>query len=406
MYKLEKTKNGFWTLKCGDKYISSKYDPIREGQQFAKGNIEALKNEQILVYGIGLGYHIKAMADMMDEKSKLYVFEYNSNLIDYCRKVNGDIFNLHNVIIIDGGKDKKFYKKFSDQLKETNQLIIHKPSLDTIYNINNLLFNLVNDFSRVRQQHSMQPEIQIESEINFKANTKNNSHKIDDFINKYKSSKKAYIIAAAGPSIDDEIELLKKNREKFNIFAVGSALRTLTDNGIYPDCVVIIDPRKIVEKQIENIDCSNLNLCYDANASRSAVEKFLGEKYIFNNINDDSIEIRTSGTVAVAAIDIAIKCNAKKIIMLGQDLALLNNKSHTKTFEKTYGFKDHVIDNGINRVVKAFNGEKVKTTQGYITFKNKIESIIRFNQSIEFINCSKGAYIEGAEHRSFYEVCK
>lgn len=407
MYKLEKAKSGHWTLKYENKYIHSKYNPIEEGKKFAQGNADLLKNNSILLYGLGLGYHVKAISDILNKESILYVFEYNKELIKYCKEINPDIFRLKNVVIISSTDEKKFYIEFSEQLDKEKHLIIHKPSLDTIYKNNSALYNLINDFSRIKQQYNMQTDIQIESVKNIEANNKTNSNNINEFINKFKSSEKDYIIAAAGPSIDDEIKLLKRNREKFNIFAVGSVLRTLIDNNIYPDCVVIIDPRDIVKKQFENIDCRNLVLCYCASASRNAVAGFNGKRYIFNNPNDKSncVDIRMGGTVAVAAIDIAVKCNANKIIMLGQDLAVLNNKSHTGTFEKTYGFKDEVLTTSINKKVKAFDGGIVETTQGYITFRNKIESIIKFNPDVEFINCSKGVYIEGAKHINFQEFC-
>lgn len=407
IYELEKAKNENLTLKYEDRYIHSKYDPVNEGMRFAKANIDNFNDKTILVYGLGLGYHIKAMADMVNNDILIYVFEYNMNLINYCKKVNPDIFKYNNIKII-GSDEKNFYEKFSDLLNISNKLIIHKASLDTIHNTNEHLYNLINDFSRIRQQTLMELDIILESDKNIEANNECNAYKIEKFIEQYKNNNKDFVITSAGPSIDEDILVLKANREKFNIIAVGSALRTLIDNEIYPDCVVIIDPREIVKKQFENIDCTNLKLCFYASASRQAVSKFEGEKYIFNNPKDktDCIEITISGTVAVASMDLALKCGAKRIIMLGQDLSYIGDKSHTSTFEKTYGFKDQVNNIGKNKLVKGYNGKPVETIQGYITFKNKIESLIHINSDVQFINCSKGAYIEGAVHIDLRQICK
>ena len=256
----------------------------------------------------------------------------------------------------------------------------------------------------MKQQVDMDTEIIKQSEENYKINTENNYKSINEFIEQFKKSNKPFIIVSAGPSVDNDLSKLKQNREKFNIISVGSAFRTLVKNRITPDAVVIIDTKPIVKKQFENLETYNIPLCFSATASRWAVELYNGPKYIFNTSEHD--EIKTRGTVAVSAMDIAIKCNAKKIILLGQDLAFINKKSHTSTFEETYGFKDDYTINTKMKTVKGVNGECLNTTQGYITFKNKIESLIRENPHIKFINCSKGAYIEGASHVKFEILVK
>ncbi|CAI3654695.1 motility associated factor glycosyltransferase family protein [Clostridium neonatale] len=403
MIELEKSKSGNLTLKYNNKYIHSKYDPVKEGIQFAEGNRELLNENIVVVYGLGLGYHIHAIAEKLKDDSVLYVFEYNKKLIEYCKKVNKDIFNYKNTKII-GSTDSQFLRKFADSLRSVENIIIHKASLETIRESNKLLYNLINDFNIMKQHVDMDTEIIKQSEENYKINTENNYKSINEFIEQFKKSNKPFIIVSAGPSVDNDLSKLKQNREKFNIISVGSAFRTLVKNRITPDAVVIIDTKPIVKKQFENLETYNIPLCFSATASRWAVELYNGPKYIFNTSEHD--EIKTRGTVAVSAMDIAIKCNAKKIILLGQDLAFINKKSHTSTFEETYGFKDDYTINTKMKTVKGVNGECLNTTQGYITFKNKIESLIRENPHIKFINCSKGAYIEGASHVNFEILVK
>ena len=353
MIELEKSKSGNLTLKYNNKYIHSKYDPVKEGIQFAEGNKELLNEKIVVVYGLGLGYHIHAIAEKLKDDSVLYVFEYNEKLIEYCKKVNKDIFNYKNTKII-GSTDSQFLRKFADSLRSVENIIIHKASLETIRESNKLLYNLINDFNIMKQHVDMDTEIIKQSEENYKINTENNYKSINEFIEQFKKSNKPFIIVSAGPSVDNDLSKLKQNREMFNIISVGSAFRTLVKNRITPDAVVIIDTKPIVKKQFENLETYNIPLCFSATASRWAVELYNGPKYIFNTSEHD--EIKTRGTVAVSAMDIAIKCNAKKIILLGQDLAFINKKSHTSTFEETYGFKDDYTINTKMKTVKGVNG--------------------------------------------------
>jgi len=407
MIELEKAKSGLMTVKYDNKYIHSKYDPIREGQQFADGNIELLSKSIIAVYGLGLGYHIDSIVKKMNSSSILYVFEYNMELVKYCREINSKVFNYKNVKIIDGDDDK-FYEKLAECLDKSQDIITHKASLDTIRFSNELLYNLINDYSMARQfQFSKCNEELIKlGEENYEVNKKQNYRSIGEFVDLYKDSVKPYVITASGPSLDDELELLKENREKFNIISVGSSFRALMNKGIRPDAVVIIDGKEIVKKQFEGYENENIPLCFPATASRWTVELYKGPKYMFNITDNDDIKIATRGTVAVAAMDIAVKCGAKMVIFLGQDLAFIGDKSHTETFEKVYGFVDNSKLVYKNKVVKSVDGGVISTTQGYISFKNKIESLIRNNTHIKFINCSKGAFINGAEHVNFDYIIK
>lgn len=402
MFDFEKTKSGLVTLKYNNKYIHSKYNPEEESNRFAECNIELINKPIIVLYGIGLGYNVDSIVKRMSVTSKLYVFENNEILIECCKKVNEKIFHYNNVYII-YGNNKKFYNKLSQCLGMVKNFIIHRPSLETIKNSNGFLYNLLNDFSNMKQFDEINYDMAIRSEENFNNNIKRNYPNISELIERVKNSDKPYIVTASGPSLDMNLELLKKHENNFNIIAVGSSLRSLFKYNIVPKIVVIVDTKEIVKKQFVGIDCSCINLCFESHASRWAVEYYNGPKYIFNDNTLNDVKIANGGTVAVAALDIAIKCGAKEIVMLGQDLAFINKKSHTSTFEETYGIKDVDRDIDILKQIKGVDGNVVYTNQGYITFKNKIEALIRKNKNVKFINSSKGAFIEGTSNIVFEE---
>lgn len=397
MMKLEKNKTGLFTAKFNNKYIHSKYDPIRESKQFIQENMNLIKEKSIiLLYGIGLGYHVNEIINNMGKDSILYVFELNDMLIEYSKEVNPNIFRYKNVKIIDS-KNNNFYNKFSEVLDRTGDLIIHKGSLETIIEINEHFYNLVNDYCDVRKS-KLDEESNKLLDDNFNENMSHNYPIINEFINKFSNSNKPYIVTAAGPSLDFELDLVKKYRDKFNIISVGSALKTIMNNGIKPDAIVIMDGKEVVKKQLMEYENEDIPLCFSSSASRWAVNIYNGPKYIFNVEKENEINIKTRGTVAVSAIDIAVKCNAKEIILLGQDLAFINGKSHTSMFEKVYGFKDNVKEDHKNKTVLGVDGNLLTTTKGYMMFKNKIESLINDNKNISFINCSRGAQIKGTKY--------
>lgn len=395
---LERSKTGMLTLKYNNKYIHSKYDPIKESENFIENNKELLTEKIIVIYGLGLGYHINCILNNITEDTKVYVFEYNEDLIKNCKLVNSDLFKNKSIVIIDS-KDEDFYGKLAIYLEKVEDIIVHKPSLESISKSNEKLYTLINGYLIAKVSIK---EIGQLLQENYIYNSKANCRNIKEFINYFACNNKPYIIVASGPSLDVDLDLLKKNRNRFNIISVGSALRSLMNKGIKPDCVVIIDGKEVVKNQFRGYEDSDIPLCFLSTASRWVVEQYNGAKYIFYNTQgEDDIIIKTGKTVAVAAIDIGIKSGATEIIFLGQDLAFIGDKSHTETFEETYGFKDVIRKSGGNKCVKGVNGEMLNTTEGYLYFKNQIESIIYDNKNINFINCSKGAFINGAQHITF-----
>lgn len=391
MYELEKAKDGNYTLKCDGKYIHSKYNPIKEAEQFVSGNSYLLSKNKILVYGIGLGYHINEILKRCNVI--VYIFEWNEEIIKYCKNVNKSIFEQKNVVLIDK-KNKEFYKLLGELLKETKGLLIHKQSLYTIKNKNEELYSLLNDFSVKKQLVNINKESIQKYDINYRLNMKITYKRITEFIEVLKGQDKPIIITASGPSLDEELKYLKQVREKFIVFTVGSALRTVMENDIYPDAIFLIDGGSQIKNQLSGFENLNIPLCFSAYASHEALEIYKGPKYIFNESEDKkTLQITTDGSVAIAALDIATKCVPKEIIFLGQDLALINGKNHTKSYEKMHLDKNESQYKLID--VHGVEGRMVKTIQSYMLFKNSIERIIDSNRHIQFINCSKGVLIKG-----------
>ncbi|EKQ51097.1 MULTISPECIES: 6-hydroxymethylpterin diphosphokinase MptE-like protein [unclassified Clostridium] len=393
MFQLEKSKCGAITLTYKNKYIHSKYDPSKEGEQFAKGNIELINKQISVLYGLGLGYHIYEIGKIISENSVLYVFEYNEELINYCKEINPQIFHYENIKIIEGS-NKDFYSLLSKCLNKVEDIMIHRASLETIEESNANLFNLINDFNRTKQLSRIDDTYKILGEENEKENFLKNYPHISELLKELKLCEKPFLIVSAGPSLDFDLDLLEEHQNKFIIICVGSSLRALMNKNIRPNVIVIIDSKEIVQKQFEGYENENIPLCFPASASKWAINFYNGPKYIFEKEKGNSY-IEVVGTVAVSAIDIAIKSDANTVVLLGQDLAYLKDRSHTKVYEEVYGFKDSEKLGNKIKTVLGVNGEILETSPGYLTFKHKIEQLISRNNHIEFINCSRGAMIEG-----------
>lgn len=61
------------------------------------------------------------------------------------------------------------------------------------------------------------------------------------------------MVVAAGPALDQKIELIRANRERVALICVNNGLRTLLTHGIVPDVVVIVDSSVIVERSFAEL---------------------------------------------------------------------------------------------------------------------------------------------------------
>lgn len=258
----------------------------------------------------------------------------------------------------------------------------------------------------------------------------------------------AALIVSAGPTLDANIETIKKNRDKVVIFCVGTALKALVKNGIYPDFLNVIEVNDC-SGQIKDINLSNVNMILEPYTHKTfhqakAKKKFLfptnssHANYSWSEITGVDISDYTAkGTVSYEAITSAKILGFTKIILVGQDLAYVNNQCYSKDsayselayevnsktnqieikikdkekyvdslIPKTIGinetqyrnFADYKIQNLNDTLyyVKGITGEMLPTQGGYATFIEHFREFASQNQDLDLINTSMiGAEIEG-----------
>lgn len=391
------TRESNITLLVENIFLHSKYYPVKEGQKFIALNEKFyIDKDVVMVYGLGLGYHIKELLKRCNENCKIYIFDADKEII----KIADNLGSLESI-----RKDKRvkifdnysqiFLQDFVNVSQLVDDILIYKPSVKLLSDEYSSLKNILEDYNVAKIAVERFSRVMSE---NYEHNLKIKTPTIKEFFNRIKVKGQTVIIVAAGPSLDYDINTLKKLNGKIKMFSVGRALSTLMKNGINPDMITIIDSQELVYNQIKGYENSDVPLCFLSTASRWAVEKYKGPKYMFyNEENEDDIIINTGKTVAVATLDIAIKGGAKEIIFVGQDLGFLDNKSHAGTI-------NDVPQDGVYKKILSVNGSRMNTNDGYMYFKRQIEKEIEANTNVRFINCSKGARIKGTVEMDLAQV--
>ncbi len=98
--------------------LHSRYDPEREAQQWCD-QLECKERDVILLYGLGLGYHVKPL--LSRQNRPIFAVEPNSEVIDISRKLNPSFFDGGDVQVV---TDWEEFKSASSQRQRNNFSVI------------------------------------------------------------------------------------------------------------------------------------------------------------------------------------------------------------------------------------------------------------------------------------------
>lgn len=224
------------------------------------------------------------------------------------------------------------------------------------------------------------------------------------------------IVVAAGPSLNKNIQELKRAKGKAFIIAVDTAIKPLLKNGIVPDMFAIVDAMKPLDL-VKLESAKEIPLVTTLNASPEVLDYHKGMKFFYNEGYQfaESIFLRTGqrigdiscgGSVATSAFSLLYKIGICTIILVGQDLAYTNNKSHADgTFQEI--MKEENTSHFM--MVEGNTKEKVPTRPDFKLFLDwynmYIEGCKNYDKNFRVINATEGgAKIQNTEIMTLREA--
>lgn len=408
----EETAFGHTTLlyKAGTPiYLCSTQDPMLEGYILAKENFTP-EADAYHIWGMGAGYHIYALYQLTHGSTDIYVYDNDSFLFDIARSGSlapwQVIFSNPRIHFITDPDITKFSASLSC---ENNKFLIHRPSM----------LKLPENDESEKQRKKILQKLQItlvsfenqknDIYLNFYKNVKYSDDYAENLFPKFTGQ--TVVVIAAGPSLDKNIGVLKKALEdgaKIKVICVGTVFKKLIKEGITPDAFFVMDPGKRTYAQLSGAEDLNVPLIINTSSYYEFSQNYQGKKYLACQAGFKPAEnlghtlFNTGGSVTTLALDFAIQAKAKRIILIGCDMAFTDNRSHAG------GTADQRNTKGEERLsVKGYYGGTVNTGYLLSLYREWIENRIKSEDAkdIEIINATEGgAYIEGAKHISLKEI--
>lgn len=414
---VEKAKNGedIIVVAKDEKKVclNSTYDPQYEAERFANKFKDLVDNSLLLFFGMGNGVIMRQILKTVPKNSIIIIYEPDFFVFRKtieCFDVT-EIFNNSRVrVFVNAWNDELLSAALETNLSHDNLHISFMESLPkykTLYpqdyvdcyhqfqDMQNIIQMDINTRVKIRKEFMMNPIRNLE--YTFGAKT------VESFQTIFTPDMPAILISA-GPSLDKNIEVLKKAKGKAFLLAVDSAARYLLNHGVVPDMIVALDFLKRLETfQDERI--KKIPLVMLTNFNYKVLEMLEGGRFVYGT-SDKKLyyhyfehmgavlkDIPQGGSVATYAFMLLHNWGFKKIILVGQDLAYTGDQYYAGQGK----LSREAIAAGREFIEVEGNYEPVYTTMDFYSYLKWFEMSIAQNYADEeVINATEGgAKIKG-----------
>ncbi|MFQ5431855.1 MAG: motility associated factor glycosyltransferase family protein [Nitrospinota bacterium] len=416
--KAIKSESGDITVQVGGVLIASSVDPAAEGRKFAKAQSGATSG--ILVYGLGLGYHLESLLELYANCAVTAV-EANMELLSaamHHRNLSA-VFSNNRFSLVTGRDEKELAAGFSktvggagDDLK----IAIHPPS----YRCLPSGFETVkNSFETLLSERRFKSRFGEQEEKNIRANLRAVS-RCPGVISLYGNLRgRPALLVGAGPSLDRNVPLLDWLQDKVFILAVDTASAVLADNGIACHATISVDPQpSSAEHYMEKPSAAPL--VFFPTTHPSVVELHKGRRLlaikdshsIFGRAGEllkDKGMTNAGGSVSCIGLDLLVKGGADPIGVVGQDFAFTRGNPYNRrtlagyargeTFHERSVFTQNIMGGDEKLKTLSLHGRDEITNANLLSYLRTFEEIIARSGGRSFFNIdSTGAAIRGCRN--------
>lgn len=396
--------------------LNSAYDPRYEAEIWFQGQ-ENTEASILFIMGIGNGSFAKTVVEERAGRSQILVYEPSAQLFLYalqnfdltflfctpgvrviCEKLNADMYLgvMELMLTMDNCEDAAFFTV--PQFKTLFPNSLKKFLGGYMDGVGRLMAN----FNTLRKFIHLLPYNQLHNLRYLEKNT------VVPRLAKVWDPETPILLIGAGPSLQEEVEVLREAGEKSFLFAVDSALPFLMSVDIIPDAFISIEPDQDMEyfedERIKDIPMfCRLTTTYSVLDRQKApiifgYDESFGQK-IYENYGVPISHYRYGGNGATSLFAISKELGAKNIIMVGQDMSYgRDGKSHVGDRDDGYTAEKRFI-------YESNTGEKVQSRQDWHRFALWYENAIPVCKFEHVVNtAAHGLKVNGTEYMPLNEA--
>ena len=407
-------------------YLEGKRDAVSAVEMWLERLGEIHKYAPVFLFGIGNGDYLKAIIENTEENVNVVIYEPSINI--FRRLLNeidlSDIIENRPIAFIIEGINESEFRPVMNKVLATQNMSFLKEEIHPNYRE----FYAEKILEKVRILDEKITAIKLSYNVGkrFQKNIAQNVFSNMKYVCEGYNTKQmaavfpadgTAILVAAGPSLNKNIQEIKKAKNKAFILAVDTVLKPLLNHGIVPDAFVTIDPDKPLElTEIEGAE--NIPVIAPATAKYALINRQKAKKifyydgyelpaHIYKLNGKEMPSTSTGGSVACSGFSALYRMGFKTIILVGQDLAYTDNKSHVDG-----SFQDKMPEQDTTGMIMVKgNYQDEIPTEGILKkyldwFEVYIEGIKNY-RDVRIVNATEGgAYIKGTELAALRDIIK
>ncbi len=438
---LEQARSGASTAKVsapgGDSfYLHSRHDPESEAQRWAE-SIPLQEKYALVVCGLGLGYHIKALFTRLKGEAFLLCVEPSIPMIATafcCVDLSEALASRRLLLLTDDDKSRlhSLLQPFSTLMMLGTQVARHAPSARLAAREHAAIVHGITEFVTFARMAL------VTLVGNSKITCRNIAMNLPTYVTtppidvlKDRFAGNPGVVISAGPSLGRNIDQLGELKGRAVLCAVQTTLRPLMQRGIMPDFVTSLDFHEMSQKFFEGVgDLSHTHLVAEPKATWHVLDHYPGPVSLLDNawarlVVGEELGARAGlpagATVAHLAFYLARYMGCDPIIFVGQDLAFTGHVFYVPGVEIHQAWRgelnrfntieqkewDRIVRNRpILRRVPGADGVELFTDELLFTYLEQFEKDIT-STGARVINATEGGVrIRGTQTMTLREAAR
>lgn len=417
-YVLRNNENGTLNIYASQlaSLLYSKYDPVNECRLWIEQyQLDASQETDIVIYGLGLTYHLEAVLNA-NPNARVCIYEPEVELFNELMWVVDleTLFSHRQIMQISIGKTAEVVDEFifavSRYMKLDHKFIQIKYYQDIDLDFTMTFLKQYKHVLQTKISHfpfyrlfKKQPFINSVTNLSKMMTTP----QLDMLENFLKGS--TAIIVGGGPSLQHDVEFIKKWRDQLFVIAAGTSVQSLMYLGITPQLMVSMDPGSSNGKLFKRNDLSKIPLVYvpqifsdilNVHSDNNVYAYFYQDEIISDlvDLKNNSNIFLPNLSVTGTAIQVAQYMGAGEIILAGQDLSYPGKIKYSPgAIHEESSSNDKLIPTLVYEVDNV-QGGKNPTNYAMRGVLRDIERLIKQYIEVPVKNITHhGACIEGAE---------
>lgn len=397
----------------------SSYSPEHEIQRWLESISPHIEHsESVVLFGLGLGYHLEALLEQFPKKL-FFVYEPSNEVVrhSFGSKLVSRLLSRNNVKFSAVQKwDQLFY--LMHVYSKESPVLMAMPFYQREYK------QEVQEFQSAMKNMLLTLKINENNDIKYRIQWIRNTvlnlpailsrPSIKNMKNQLEG--KPAIIVGSGPSLNEDLRLLKSLEKRVFIIAAGTSVQALERAGITPHLIVTMDGGHFNNVAFKNLAVSEVPKLVVPQVHHGVVDRHIDSIYhaFFDNdlvanyhlpFVEDTPVFYSTFSVTGTAIQAAIYFGCEPILMTGQDLSYPNMSYYAEGVTHINAkIQQSDLELATETVENVNGGRNATTRKLYMTLKD-IENLLALHQDKTFINTSQnGAKIKCTRWESLQTV--